>query len=210
MGSTRELGARIELVSMDPHCSDITIGLYEQFVGSTPQYLVHSYSSIPGARARLEAIERAMHVLGGLESGEGLLRFACGARHQLAIRRTFLEACKLPSETAAEVRPMTVVDKKLNAAVTVRGLGSGLYELSSEAAAEEAPARLDSIVNGYRKLAELDVIPGEPHRFRFGCGQNHDALVGLLLPRALNVRAILREQEMAAGRGTLVAPSAQK
>jgi len=44
----------------------------------------------------------------------------------------------------------------------------------------------------------------------FSCGQAHDALVGLLLVRALNVRAVLREQEMTASRGVLSAPSAQK
>jgi hypothetical protein len=44
----------------------------------------------------------------------------------------------------------------------------------------------------------------------FGCKQTHDSLVGLLLVRALNVRAVLREQEMTASRGVLSAPSAQK
>jgi len=44
----------------------------------------------------------------------------------------------------------------------------------------------------------------------FPCGRPHDELMGLLLPRALNARAALREEEMAASRGMLVAPSAQK
>jgi hypothetical protein len=44
----------------------------------------------------------------------------------------------------------------------------------------------------------------------FPCGHSHDALIGLLLPRALNVRAVLREEEAAVGRGNLVAPSQQK
>jgi hypothetical protein len=210
MGSTRELGGRIELVSMDPHCSNITIGLYEQSADGAPWYLVHSYSSLLTARARLDAVAEAMQVLGGLELRQGLLGFPCGAKHQLAMRRTFLEACKLPPETRVEARPLSVLDKKLDRTVSVKSLGDGLYELAAEGPAEASASRLDSIVGGYRKLAELEVIPGEPHRFRFACGQNHNALVGLLLPRALNVRAILREQEMAAGRGTLVAPSAQK
>jgi hypothetical protein len=195
---------------MDPHCFNITIGLYEQSPNGTPQYLVHSYSNLPAAHARLQAVAQAMQVLGGLEQQQGLLDFPCHAKHQLAMRRTFLEACKLAPDAPAAVRPLSVLDKKLNAAVSVKGLGDGLYELSAEGSPEASAARLDSIVGGYRKLAELEIIPGEPHRFRFACGQNHDALVGLLLPRALNVRAILREQEMAAGRGMLVAPSAQK
>jgi hypothetical protein len=210
MGSTCDLGSRVELVSMDPHCFNITIALYDQSNGSGPRYLVHSYSSLPAARARLDAVKRAMQVLAALEARDGSLAFSCGDKHQLAMRRAFLEACKLSSEAPAGVRPMSVPDKKLEAAATVRSLGNGLYELTTEKNGPDAAARLEAIVNGYRKLAEVEAVPGQPKQFRFSCGQPHDELVGLLLPRALNVRAILREQEMAAGRGTLVAPSAQK
>ena len=44
----------------------------------------------------------------------------------------------------------------------------------------------------------------------FPCGLTHDALVGLLLPRALNVRAALREEETKATRGVLVSPGARE
>jgi hypothetical protein len=50
----------------------------------------------------------------------------------------------------------------------------------------------------------------EPAQVAFACGQSHDALVGLLLVRALNVRAVLREEEVQATRGTLAAPSTQQ
>ena len=52
MGSTLDLGRRIELVSMDPHCSNITIGLYDS-AGDSPEYLIHSYSGLPAAGPRL-------------------------------------------------------------------------------------------------------------------------------------------------------------
>jgi hypothetical protein len=44
----------------------------------------------------------------------------------------------------------------------------------------------------------------------FPCGERHDALVGLLLVRAQNLRAALREEELTATRGILAAPSAQE
>ena len=206
MGSTLDLGRRIELVSMDPHCANITIALYEQPGG----YVIHSYSRLPEARARLDFIRHAIQGLAGLDGRQELLAFACGAKHRLAMRRAFLEACKIPSNATVDLRPLTVLDKKLNRNVTVRSLGDGLYELTADSSGDAAASRLESIAGGYRKLAEIDLIPGEPHRFRFPCARQHDALVGLLLPRSLNVRAALREQEMAATRGTLVAPSAQK
>ena len=43
----------------------------------------------------------------------------------------------------------------------------------------------------------------------FDCAESHDALVGLLLTRAPNVRVVLREEEMDASRGVLTAPSQQ-
>jgi hypothetical protein len=210
MGATLDLGGRIELVSMDPNCSNITIALYEQSGAAGPEYVVHSYSRLSGVGERLAAIRRAMQNLAGLELRGEQLRFPCGAAHRLAMRRAFLEACKLASDAPASPRPITVTDKKLNAGVSVRSLGGGAYELIAEVPAEAAAARLESIVGGFRKLAEVETAAGAPLRFRFPCAQPHDALAGLLLPRALNVRAVLREQEMTAARGTLVAPSAQK
>ena len=85
-----------------------------------------------------------------------------------------------------------------------------LYEVSTDDPQDKSAARIDAITGGLKKLAEIEFVDGEPHRVKFACGSPHDALIGLLLPRALNVRAVLREEEMAASRGTLVAPSAQK
>jgi hypothetical protein len=209
MGATLDLGRRIELVSMDPHCSNITIGLYQPS-GDTAEYVIHSYSGLAAAGPRLDSIRHVIEILGGVEDRQGRLRFPCGAAHQLAMRRLFLEACKLAPAAAVDPRPLAVPDKKLDGTVTVRNLGEGVYELTADGPAEPVAARLEAIAAGFRKLAEVDIVPAEPHRFRFGCGQSHHALVGLLLPRALNVRAAFREHEMAAARGTLVAPSAQK
>jgi hypothetical protein len=209
MGKTLDLGGRIELVSMDPHFHNITIGLYEQQRGGTLEYVVHSYSGVPGTRERLDFIVRAMQVLGGLELVDGRLRFPCGAKHQLAMRRTFLEACKLPSDAAVEPRPLHVIDKKLDRKISVSSLFTGLYEVSTEGGDEKSASRVEAITGGLKKLAEIE-IAGQPNRVTFVCGQAHDSLIGLLLPRALNVRAVLREEEMAASRGQLVAPSAQK
>jgi hypothetical protein len=59
------------------------------------------------------------------------------------------------------------------------------------------------------KLGEMTPLQQTADRIAFACGQPHDSMVGVLLIRALNVRAVLREQEMTASRGILAAPSAQ-
>ena len=55
-----DIGRRIELIPIDPHFHDITIGLYHQqtvdaITGKdAPVFLVHTYSHISGAAERIE------------------------------------------------------------------------------------------------------------------------------------------------------------
>lgn len=189
---TADIGSRVELVPMDPHCDNITLGLYRQPGGG---YLVHTYSAYAHAVARVEFVRDAMANLGGMRRHGALLRHACGHTHHAATRRLFLEACKLPNGSPTDPRPLTIPDKKSGKNITVTG---------ATVDAEGDSARAEAVAGGLRKLAELN------EALEFPCGQPHRELVGLLLPRALNVRAILREEESIATRGVLVAPSAQK
>ncbi len=59
-----------------------------------------------------------------------------------------------------------------------------------------------------RKLGEMTESGGEDEA-AFGCGSAHDALVGMLLVRALNVRAVIREEDAAAASGVMAAPGAE-
>jgi hypothetical protein len=210
MGMTQDLGKRIELVSMDPHFHNITIALYRQDHAGRPEYLVHSYSRLEGARQRIESLRRSMAIMADLVSDGDRLHFACSATHQAAARRTFLETVKLAPGAANAPRPLTVLDKKSGRNISAMNLVGGRYQITADGPEDGKAARIDGIVGGLVKLAEVELVEGSPGQFTFPCGNSHDALVGLLLPRALNVRAILREEESAGGRGLLVAPSQQR
>src|SRR5437773_2976864 len=210
MGLTQDLGTRVELLSMDPHVHDITIALYRQDHEGRPEYLVHSYSEREGARERVEYIRKAIKILGQLEQAGNWLYFSCGAAHQAAARRAFLEACKLQPTAALEPRPLSAVDKRSGRTITVTSLGTGRYQLSAEGAEDGKALRVEGATAGRKKQADTAPVEGAQDQVAFSCGHSHDALVALLLPRALNVRAILREEESAGARGMLVAPSQQK
>ena len=215
MSHVSDLGRRIELVPMDPHGDGITLALYEEGGGRDgAAFRVHSYSPRPGARGRVGFVRAAMAALGGLEplrEAPALLRFACGNDHRLACRRVFLEACKLASGTELAARRLAVEDRKSGRTERAVGQGGGAYRLEGDGEDEATRARLEAtIANGLAKLAEMERGPGGAVAVAFACGRAHDAIVGLLLPRALNVRAALREQEAAAARGILAAPSAQE
>lgn len=204
----KDLGRRVELTSMDKHFHDISIGLYALPRGQGPQeYLVHTYSRIDGAPARIAGLSGMMRVLGGMVPGgvPNSLRFACGQAHRLAAKRVFLEACKLDPGAEVAPLPLSTLDKKAEAVVRAEGLGGGRYRFAMEGG---EPRRATVAVSGLAKLADLPQ-GDEPTEIAFECGQAHDELIGLLLPRALNVRAALREYDAAAARGVLSAPSAQ-
>ncbi len=206
MGQTGELGRRVELVPMDPHFHDITLALYRQAAPSGPVYLVHTYSNRPGTAGRVDFVASAMAVLGGMEAvGTRALRFPCGADHELACRRAFLEACKLDPSQPLAPRPLVFYDKKSSHQIQIFSLGGGGYRVELEGG--EA-SRTAAIAAGLVKLGQMQAP--EADQVAFACGQAHDALIGMLLVRAVNVRATLREQELLAARGLLVAPSAQQ
>ena len=204
-----DLGRRIELQSMDPHFHDISIALYEQRRGDVHEYVVHSYSRVAGVATRLDGAVAAMCVLGGMVPGSvpRSVRFVCGDAHRLATRRLFLEACKAAPDSAVAPRPMTAADKKSGQTIRAEALGGGRYRLSGDEGGDRR--RVLAVARGLVRLAEMEAAEGADDEIAFSCGVAHDALVGLLMVRALNLRAVMREIEMQSARGVLAAPSAQ-
>jgi hypothetical protein len=200
---------RVELVGMDPQCADISVALYRRTGVDVPLAVVHTYSDKPGAAQRVARIAEAMRVLGGMqahtEDPATSVAFPCGAWHASAARRVFLEAVKLDQALPLEPRPLVIVDRKTGQTITAEKHGSGSYELVAEGVEEGVPSRAPVATRGMRKLAELPT-PESETAFAFDCEHDHDALVGLLLPRAVNVRDTLREEEQIAARGLLAAP----
>ena len=211
MTSIVNIGRRIELVPIDPHFNDITIALYLQQQGERAVFRVHTYSRIEGAATRIRDVVQSMKILGGMqETADGMLYFPCGERHEAACRRVFLEACKLPPNTSAEPRPLRTLDKKSKLIITVDSVGNGTYRVRSDGEGRSAERRISAIAGGLIKLGEMNAVQdNEGDSVVFPCGHSHDALVGLLLVRAPNVRVIMREEEAGAARGVLAAPSQQ-
>jgi hypothetical protein len=203
-----DLQRRVELVPMDGACDDITVALYLLDDGRTA--VVHSYAATPQASDRLEWLAGAMRALAAM-TGEGrTVRFDCGAWHEKAARRAFLDAAKLDPTAPVAPRPLELLDQRTNQQVTATPLGAGSFRIASVALDGTSPSRASAVAAGLVKLSDVATDTDDDTVVTFACGADHDALVGLLLPRAVNVRSALREQELAASRGVLLAPSAQQ
>ncbi len=203
------LGTRVELVSTDKYFRDVSIALYALQEADGWRFLVQSFAAYDGIKARLAFIRDAMQTLGGMAPAgdEDRLRFPCGGEHLVAVRRLFLQACKEKPDSAAEMSPLSMWDKKAELTVSAQGLGQGAYELSADG---DAGGRLTALRNALVKLADAQADDDVGERLCFACGHDHHAMVGLLLQSAPNVRAVMREFEMNAAKGVLLAPGSQK
>ena len=213
MGKIKDLGRRLELLPLDKHCQDISIGLYQQVVDGVPRFLIHTYSSAKGTPQRVEYLTRALIVVLGLESVSGSepwVQFPCRRIHKRALRRAFLDLCKLDTGSPLNPKPLTVFDKKANCDLTAVSVGEGIYRFDADPTAEAGPRRAAAVAKGFAKICEMDFDEGKPDQVAFACKTSHDALIGMLMFRAQNVRAAMREQELAATRGVLSAPGQQE
>ena len=202
------LGMRVELVSTDKYFRDVSIALYAQENADGWCFLVRSFSSYDGIKARIGFILDGMKTLGGMETaGEDRLRFPCRTQHLVAVRRLFLQACKAKPEVAAQELSLSLWDKKSELRVTAKARGAGTYILSADG---NGGRRLMALRNAMIKLADVETDEEVGEQFYFACGHDHHALVSLLLQSAPNVRAVMREFEMNASKGVLLAPGSQK
>ena len=195
---------------MDPHFHGITLALYARpLADGGLAFRVHTYSGRDGAGARVARVTAAMTTLGGMAGcDDGRVRFPCVAEHPMAVRRVFLEACKLAPDAPLVARPHFILDKKSGRTITVTGAGGGRYGVSADGDEDGRERRVAAVAGGLAKLGEMTAEGDDG--IAFACGHAHDALVGLLLVRAPNVRLAMREQSDQAGRGVLAAPSAQQ
>jgi hypothetical protein len=208
------LGTRVELVSTDKYFHDVSIALYAREDAAGWNYRVRSFAGHDGLANRIGFILDAMQILGGMQRTDAAdtLRFACGGAHLVAVRRLFLQACKEKPGTKPDAPALSLWDKKSELTVDALGLGKGAYALSAEGAAQDdqVQRRLHALRNALVKLADAEADETAAERLVFSCCQDHDPLVGLLLQAAPNVRAVMREHEMNAARGVLMAPGNQK
>ena len=178
-----DLGRRVELLSMDPHFHDISIAVYRTDDGDGATYLLHSYSKREGSGDRLAHLAGVMQATGGMVAARGnplALRFACGHAHETALKRLFVESCKVAPGTEPARRELRVLDKKNALTISAEGLGGGRYRCSGDRDGAREQRRVAAVAAGLGKLAELDVDGDE---VRFPCATDHDELIGLLMVR---------------------------
>jgi hypothetical protein len=185
----KRLGHCIELISMDPHFHEISVGLFLK--GTT--LTVWSYSQVPGTPARLRQIRDRVVALGDLKPVKGSDVEAVIEPDGIwmkPLRFLFKEAVERePSELPSG--PIEAADNKSTLTFNVTGEQTRdgyTYTVTAAGEAERALPRVKAVVGGFMRYGECQRVRED--QFRFQDGKRHDGFARLLLPYARNVSAV--------------------
>ena len=184
-----EYGRCLELVAVDPHFHEISVGLYEKNGVLT----VWSYSGKPGVNDRVRQIRDRLVRLGGLlpvEDTHDRAAFPCGRIHARPLRLVMTEAVEKPPHRETPSGDIAVRDLRSPLRLKAkprRESGRWVYTVIAEGEAERPELRVRATVAGLIRYGEME--RAGPAEAAFSCGARHDELVRLLLPYARNVSA---------------------
>ena len=196
----KELGSCIELISIDPHFHDVSIGLFIKDGVMT----ISTYSTIDGVEARIEQIRDRCVLLGDVEPVEGTtdqLRLTSDLYLDRALRFMFIAAVEKDPSQQVPTGRITAPDTKTKLTLVVEGAeenGQFVYTVSTEGEAERAYMRVRATVGGFIRYSEC--VRVDKDKFSFPDGKRYDKFARLILPLARNVSAVeaqLEASEMA-------------
>ena len=196
-------GRCLELVPMDPHFHNISVGLYVK----DGTCAVWTYSRRPGADERIERIRDQMAALGGLSPVEGTsneMRFTCGYLHVRPARFLLAQAVGKSPDYSPPEGELSIKDSKTQLMLKIvpgEMDGQTVYQVTGEGEHANVPARLRLVVAGFVRYGEMDKA-GDTE-VAFPCGQRHDELIRVLLPYSRNVSAVEGMMEAEALRGQM-------
>ena len=177
-------GKCLELVPIDPHFHDISVGLYAKDRIAT----VWTFSRRDGAAGRIEQVRDQLAALGDLAPVEGThdqLRPCCGTVHQRPLKFLMMQAVeKDPSFTYPQGRTKDLRSALMLGFESEEVEGRTVYHVTAEGEAPNAAGRLRAVTSGFVRYGEMERANGG---LAFGCGAKHDPLMKLLLPYARNV-----------------------
>lgn len=201
-------GTCLELVAMDPHFHEITVGIYVKDDVST----VWTFSQKPRVEQRIEKIRDRLVGIGGLapvEETHNQAIFPCGYFHTRPMKFLLTYAVEKDPDSSLPEGPISVKDTKSKLILGARAKeveGRWIYEVTGEGEAPNPPLRLKAIVRGFIRYAEMEKVSDT--EVTFPCGARHDGLVRLLIPYSRNVSAVEEMMEAADMRGQLTTGTA--
>jgi len=192
----KELGHCIELVSIDPHFHDVTIGLFIKDGLMT----IWSFSNREGIAGRIEEIRDRCTRLGDVIAVEGTtdqLKLTSDLYLDRALRFMFTFAVEKDPARELPTGRITAPDTKTKLVFVINGAeenGKYVYTISAEGRSDKAELRVRATVGGFVRYSDCERV--DKNKFAFPDGKRYDSFARLILPLARNVSAV--ESQLAA------------
>ena len=199
----KRYGKCLDLVPMDPHFNNITVGIYVKDEIIT----VWTYSKKSGVTERIRRIRDQVLKLGGLVAVNNTVnqaRFSCGVLHVKPLKFLISQAVEKAPDYTYPAGKLSIKDTKTDLTLNVQGSerdAKWIYQISAEGDPEKISWRLAAVQTGFIRYGEMEKV--EENTVAFSCGQRHDELVRLLLPYSRNISAVETMLEESAMRGQL-------
>ena len=199
-----EIGACLELVPMDTHFGNVSVGLYYKDGYCT----VWSFSRAEGIQDRLREIRDQMVRLGGVqpvEDSDNQFIFPCGIMHLRPVKFLLSQAVTKAADFVHPEGPLTIRDSKsaltLGVSAEEQAGGGFAYRVSGEGDVRNPALRLRMVVAGFMRYGEMEKV-GDTE-VAFTCRWRHDDMMRLLLPYSRNISAVESMLEAEATRGQM-------
>lgn len=179
----------MELVAVDPHFNQITVGLYLK--GET--LTIWTFSKVEGSDVRIRDIRERLCKLADIEPMPGTsnqAKLISANLYDRALKFAFTEAVEKNSPIPEGTISIRDTKSKLTFTVTPEQTDESgwIYIVSAEGDHERPQMRIRAVVGGYMRYGGCERIDWD--RFRFKDGERLDRFARLLLPYARNVSAV--------------------
>ena len=169
-------GECLELVPMDPHFHDISVGIYVKDGTCT----VWTFSRKPGVEERIWKIRDQIVALGGLapvKRSHNQIKFPCEYIHMRPLKFLMAQAVGKDPDYSLPTGDMSIKDTKTKLMLSIGGReedGRWVYQVSGEGEAPNIPMRLRLVVAGFVRYGEMEKVSDT--EVAFPCGRRHDEL----------------------------------
>ena len=184
----------MELVAVDPHFKQITVGLYLK--GET--LTIATWGSEGGTEDRIKAIRDRLCQLADVEPVDSTSHQATLVSDEFydrALRFAFTEAVEKNNPIPTGAISLKDTKSALTFTVTPEPSASGcIYVVTAAGDYARPEMRIRAVVGGYMRYGDCERVDWD--RFRFRNGERLDRFARLLLPYARNVSAV--EDQMSA------------
>ena len=193
----KDLGNCIELVSIDPHFYNISIGLFIKKGLLT----IWTYSHFEGVEARIEQIRDRCVLLGDVDpvnETNNQLKLKSELVLDRALKFMFIAAVEKDPEADVPTGKISAPDTKPKLTFVIDGAvedGRYVYKVSAEGESDRSVMRIRAAVGGFNRYA--DCVRVDKDKFAFPDGRRYDKFARLILPLARNISAVEAQLEQA-------------